>query len=92
MSIACKCERCGKLYEPKQDDEACVPNQPSSITFNTITLNHKNYMTDSFACVGFSRMDICPTCARSFTMWWINPEITNNIMITSNGDVKTVLL
>lgn len=87
MSIACKCERCGKFYDPNQKDESTVPNQLGSrITFNTITLNHKDYRNDSSNYVGFTRMDICPTCARSFTMWWINPEIT------SNGDVKTVLL
>lgn len=87
MSIACKCERCGKFYDPNQKDEATVPNQVSSrITFNAITLNHKDYNNDSYNNVGFTRMDICPICARSFTMWWTNPGIT------SNGDVKTVLL
>ena len=87
MSIACKCERCGKFYDPNQKDEATVPNQVGScITFNAITLNHKDYSNDSYNNVGFTRMDICPTCARSFTMWWINPEIM------SNGDVTRVLL
>lgn len=23
---------------------------------------------------GFSRMDICPACAHSFTKWWTNPD------------------
>lgn len=87
MSIACKCERCGKFYDPNQKDEATVPNQVSSrITFNAIMLNRENYKNDSSAYVGFTRMDICPECARSFNMWWTNPGIT------SNGDVKTVLL
>jgi hypothetical protein len=86
MSIACKCERCGKFYDPNQKDEATIPNQASHITFNAITLNHKDYRNDSYNNVGFTRMDICPECARSFTMWWTNPGIT------SNGDVKTVLL
>lgn len=92
MAIACKCERCGKFYEPNKNDEAHVPTQTESFTFNTITLNRKNYFNDGVNRVGFTQMDICPTCARAFTMWWVNPEITNNIMITNNGDVKTALL
>lgn len=84
MSIACKCERCGKFYDPNQKDEATVPNQVSSrITFNAITLNRENYKNDSSTHVGFTRMDICPECARSFTMWWTNPGITSNINVTT---------
>lgn len=87
MSIACKCERCGKFYEPNDKNEVTPPNQVNSrVTFNAITLNHENYKTDSSNHVGFTRMDICPECARSFNMWWINPGIT------SNANVKTVLL
>lgn len=73
MSIACKCERCGKLYEPNNDYEACVPTEVRPVEFNTVTLNHKNYKNDSVAYVGFSQMDICPVCAHSFTKWWTNP-------------------
>lgn len=87
MSIACKCKRCGKFYDPNQKDEVSVQNQVNSrIKFNAITLNYENYKNDSCSHVGFTRMDICPVCARSFTMWWTNPEIT------SNGDVKTVVI
>lgn len=75
MSIACKCERCGIFYEPNRNDEVCVPAQISPLTFNTITLNHKDYQKDSITYVGFSRIDICPACARSFAMWWTNPDI-----------------
>lgn len=75
MSVACKCERCGKFYEPNQDDEACVPTGANLLTFNTITLNHKDYKNDSLAYVGFSQMDICPVCAHSFTKWWTNPDV-----------------
>ena len=62
MSIACKCERCGKFYDPNQKDEATIPNQASRITFNTITLNHKDYKNVSYNNVGFTRMDIHLIC------------------------------
>ena len=75
MSVACKCERCGKFYEPNQDDEACVPTKVCPVEFNTVTLNHKDYKNDNLAYVGFSRMDICPECAHSFTKWWTNPDV-----------------
>lgn len=79
MSIACKCERCGKFYEPNNKNEINPPNQVNSrITFNAITLNHKDYKNDSVNNVGFTRVDVCPECARSFTIWWINPGITIN--------------
>ena len=74
MAVACKCERCGSFYEPNQNDEACVPTGVRSLDFNTITLNYKNYENDSLDWVGFSRMDICPACAHSFTKWWTNPD------------------
>mgnify|MGYP004455230713 CR=1 FL=1 len=90
MAIACKCERCGKFYEPNQNNEACVPTQTKSFVFNTITLNHKNYSNDSVTRVGFTQMDICPTCALSFAMWWVNSKNTNNIMITNDGDTKII--
>lgn len=90
MSIACKCERCGKFYDPNQKDEMTVPNQANSrITFNAITLNRENYKNDSSSHVGFTRMDICPACARSFTMWWTNPGVVIN---NSYEGPKTVLL
>lgn len=75
MSIACKCERCGKLYEPNQNDEACVPTEVRPLEFNAITLNHKDYKNDSLTYVGFSRIDICPSCAHSFTKWWTNLDV-----------------
>lgn len=78
MSVACKCERCGKFYEPNQDDEAYVPTGANFLTFNTITLNHKNYENDSLNWIGFSRIDICPACAHSFTKWWTNPDVAFN--------------
>lgn len=71
MSIACKCERCGKFYDPNKKDEVLVPNQVN--TFNAITLNYKNYKNDSYTNVGFTRMDICPACALSFAKWWASP-------------------
>lgn len=74
MSIACKCERCGKFYEPNQDDEACTPVEVSPLNFNTITLNYKNYENDSFKWIGFNRIDICPACAHSFVEWWIGSD------------------
>lgn len=78
MSIACKCERCGKFYDPNKN-EMTVPDQANSrITFNVITLNHKNYKNDSINNVGFTRVDICPECAYSFTRWWSNPGTTIN--------------
>lgn len=52
MSVACKCERCGKFYESNQDDEACVPTKVRPVEFNTVTLNHKDYKNDSLAYVG----------------------------------------
>ena len=79
MSIACKCERCGKFYDPNQKDEVSIPNQVDSrFTFNAITLNHKNYRDDNYNNVGFTRMDICPACAYSFTKWWTNPDVVIN--------------
>mgnify|MGYP004457703953 CR=1 FL=1 len=74
MSIACKCERCGKFYEPNQNDEACVPTIAKPVEFNAITLVYKDYKINNVAFVGFSRMDICPECAHSFTKWWTNPD------------------
>ena len=75
MSISCKCERCGKFYDPNQKDEVTVPNQVGSrITFNAITLNRKDYKNDSYNNVGFTRIDICPACALSFTKWWASPD------------------
>ena len=78
MSIACKCERCGKLYEPNLDDEACVPTEVRPLAFNNVTLNHMTYKNNKNVYVGFSNMDICPACARSFTRWWTNPDVVFN--------------
>lgn len=79
MSIACKCERCGKLYEPIKSDEVPTPNQASPRnTFNAITLNHKDYNNDSCTHVGFTRMDICPACAHSFAKWWAGSDTMSN--------------
>lgn len=75
MSRACKCDRCGKFYEPNQNDEACVPTAVRPLEFNTITLNHKDYENGNVDYVGFSRIDICPACAHSFTKWWTNPDL-----------------
>lgn len=74
MSVACKCERCGKFYEPNQGDEAYVPTGANLLTFNIITLSYKNYKTNGLDYVGFNQTDICPECAHSFTKWWTNPD------------------
>ena len=74
MSIACKCERCGKFYEPNKDDEVQLPVEASSLKFNMITLNYMNYETDNLGWIGFTRIDICPECADSFTKWWIGSD------------------
>lgn len=71
MSIACKCERCGNFYEPNKDDEERIPVEASPLKFNAITLNYKDYETNSLDWIGFTRIDICPTCAHSFVEWWI---------------------
>lgn len=74
MSIACKCERCGKFYEPNKDDEAQLIVEASPLKFNSITLNYKKYETKNLDWVGFSRIDICPECAHSFTKWWMGSD------------------
>ena len=74
MSIACKCERCGKFYEPNKDDEAQLPVEASPLKFNMITLNHMNYENDNLGWIGFTRIDICPECADSFTKWWMGSD------------------
>lgn len=74
MSIACKCERCGKFYEPNKDDEAQLPVETSPLKFNTITLNYKCYETDNLDWVGFTQIDICPECAHSFVKWWMGSD------------------
>lgn len=78
MSVACKCERCGKFYEPNQGDEAYVPTGANLLTFNVITLSYKNYKTNGLDYVGFNQTDICPECAHSFTKWWTNPDVAFN--------------
>lgn len=74
MSIACKCERCGKFYEPNKDDEAQLPVEASPLKFNMITLNHMNYENDNLGWIGFTRIDICPACAHSFVEWWTGSD------------------
>lgn len=74
MSIACKCERCGKFYEPNKDDEAQLPVEASYSKFNVITLNYKDYETNELDWIGFTRIDICPECAHSFVKWWMGSD------------------
>ena len=74
MSIACKCERCGKFYDPNKDDEALVPIKQSILKFNAITLDCKNYKNNSNNWNEFTRIDICPACAHSFVEWWMGSD------------------
>lgn len=83
MSIACKCERCGKFYIPNQDDEITIPSGFSHQTFNRITLLHYDYAKDSEYSTCFRRVDICPKCAESFISWWLM-KIPTDIRLVKN--------
>ena len=65
MSLAMKCDRCGKLYEFYDNGD-----------FNSITtikkLKNRNY-------IGNNTFDLSPECRASFDKWLHLPEMGKNV-------------
>lgn len=60
MSMARKCDRCGKLYEPYNMDKR-YPEGPNGIVLANIDYKQQ--------CYTISKSDLCPECMESFNNW-----------------------
>ena len=77
MSMAKKCDRCGKLYEPKQElsDKEL---RKGAWRFNIIRDDHP---------YGETRIDLCDSCRDLFYFWFCN-EKTSKMILEENIEAK----
>lgn len=63
MSIAYKCDRCGKLYECYDEKAMQYANKPMIFTCSTSIHKHDH------------SADLCENCYESFMEWWNKPTM-----------------
>jgi len=72
MSIAYKCDRCGKLYENYNEKIVQYSSKPMIFTCSTSITKHDH------------SADLCKQCFESFMEWWDKPAM-NQLKISEDS-------
>lgn len=71
MADAKKCDRCGKLFEPYNNDAGCkVPTRYMNILLRNTLINQASYKEPR-------DYDLCKECNDSFLKWLSKPSVVN---------------